>query len=297
MRSRTFFAAKINIHGNIFSQDLDELIFVHIPRVILESESKRIHSWNWSFTDIESINVENRNLITGNLTKSKHANQNVKVGKKTVKKKSEDELAHTAFFVYDISNEILVHESTGAISQFDFRRVFTDLLSRDPLVGEVKILPIPEPHKLRQELLSIEKITTVTFHLIHPNPGKREFDLYQSLIHDYGLKELDISMSNKEGFPVVEDKDKDGEADFKPAIESGISLVESGYGDVEFAGFDEVVVQGKKKKRITRKKKRFSSRRSVRNMKTEETDKPKLLSKIASFIMSVKDKKDVGEKY
>lgn len=86
MRTRVFYAAKINIHGNIFSQDLDELIKVHIPRVILESDSIKVNTWNWSFTDIENKEINGRQLITGNVTKSKHTTQKVRMGQKTVKK-------------------------------------------------------------------------------------------------------------------------------------------------------------------------------------------------------------------
>jgi hypothetical protein len=286
MTRKTFFAAKVNIHGNIFSPNLEELINYHIPRVILESKPIQIHTWNWSFTDVKEIEHEGRKYIIGNVTKSKYAKQKVRIGKTTQRIQSEHELAHTAFFVYDPAGEILVHESTSAISDYDFRKLFTNLLSRDIYVGKVVIIPIPEPHRIREEILSFDKLTRLHFHLIHPNYGREEYNLYQQIIDENRLKELNIDMINKDGFIVSQISGEN----FNRSIENAISLVESGYGDIEVRGFNEVVVKGKRKKKIEKKKRSFSSKKAVRFIKTSEADENKLISIIINFIQDVKNK-------
>jgi hypothetical protein len=289
MSKRTFYAAKINIHANIFSQDLEELINHHIPRVILESKPLKVNTWNWTFTDVDSIDFENQRLIIGNVTKSKHTNQTIRIGQKTTKVKSEHELAHRSFFVYDPEGEILVHESTSAITAHEFRVLFTRLLSIDPYVGEVVINPIPVPHVIRKEIMAIENITKIHFHLIHPNPGREEFNLYQDIIKENGLKELNVEMVNKDGFKIA-DVSTTKSFQFKKSIESGIALVESGYGDILIKGFNKALRQGKRKKIIDKKKRSFSSSMSVRLIKTNELDSKRLLSRIFSFILDVKGK-------
>ncbi|MDY0404654.1 hypothetical protein P5G51_003870 [Virgibacillus sp. 179-BFC.A HS] len=250
MKSRIFYAAKINIHGNIFSQDLENLIYNHIPRVLLESTTIKIHTWNWTFTDVEKINYNEQILITGNLTKSKHVNQKIRKGNKTSTVNSDDELAQTSFFVYDIKNEILAHEKTGSIDIVDFRNVFTDILGRDEYVGEVKIYPIPEPYKIREEISTMEKLTSLKFYLIHPNPGKKEFNLYQKIIKENSLKELDIGMENKDGFEITKTAvgtAAQDEPKFNSTVEAGIELVESGYGDIKVKGYNTYIKKGKKR--------------------------------------------------
>jgi hypothetical protein len=290
MHKRTFFAAKINVHANIFSQDLFEIIRRHIPRVILESKPLKINSWNWSFTDVEKIIINDNEIITGNVTKSKFTSQKVKIGDRTEKRKTDYELAHTAFFMYDPQSEILAHESTGSISAYEFRELFTKLLSSDPYVGDVIINPIPIPQKIREEFLAIDKITKVQFHLIHPNPGKKEFNLYQGIINENGLKQLHIEMENKDGFEVGKTNKDTGEVVFKESIENGIALVESGYGSIDVKGFNQTIVPGKRKDRIQRSRKKFSSRKSVRHINIAEPDKTTFLGKLFSFINLSKNK-------
>lgn len=293
MSQRTFYAAKVNIHGNIFSPNLDELITIHIPRVILSTDKTiKKRKWNWSFTDTERKTVQDRDLIFGNVTKSSFQQQKIKMGSKTVKQKSLHELANTSFFVYDIKNEILIHESISSIGHAEFRDMFTDLLSRDEYVGEVIIKPIPVPQMIRQEIANIEKITSIHFHIIHPNPGKKQFNLYQDLIDEHNLKELELTMKNIDGLEIATTSETDtiqSGLKFKDNIEKGIDLVEAGYGDVEVKGFREVIIEGKRKKKPVRRNKSFSSKRSLRYIKTNESDN-KLMNKLVLFINSVTNK-------
>ncbi|MGG1672557.1 hypothetical protein ACIFOE_18285 [Paenibacillus sp. NRS-1783] len=240
--------------------------------------------------------------------------------------RSEYELARTSFFVYHPQNEIIVYEVNSSIKDTDFRVFFTKFLSKDHLIGEVKIKPVPEPYQIRTELESIQTITSVHFQLIHPNPGKKDFNLYNQIIHENKLKELDIKMVNNQGLqlkalPKVEqlterdnfepiilstyieldeieerkqetvstEESKDEE--YTQSIENGIHLVESGYGSVEIKGFDIVTLPGKGKKSKKRKKKRtFSSNRSVRKITTNEYSQNGLITRILNFIIDVREK-------
>lgn len=196
---KTFYAAKVNVHENIFNQNLENIIHKFIPEAILKMPTIKINSYNLSFTDAKEILFDGTRLIVGNITKSKYASQKVRIGSSTNIVRSEHELARTSFFVYHPQNEIIVYEVNSFIKDQDFRDFFTKFLSRDPEIGEVKIKPVPEPYKIRSELESIEIVTAVQFQLIHPNPGKTEFNLYNQIIQEARLKELDIKMVNSQG--------------------------------------------------------------------------------------------------
>lgn len=296
MRGRIFYAAKVNIHGNILSPNLHELIEVHIPRVILNpNKSIRLKSWNWSFTDTKLISYQGKQLITGNVTKSRHMKQKYKIGSVTQEQQTEHELAKTAFFVYDPKLEILAHESNAEISAADFRYLFTTLLSSDIYVGEVRVLPIPIPHKIRDEIKSIQIVTSLKFNLIHPNPGEEEFNIYNDLIEDANLKELDISMTNKDGIKVI-GQNTGSTSEFTRTIESGIILVEKGYGEIRVSGYDKYTRPGKRGKMIVdTKPRKFSSSNEVRRTRVNEITLNGLLSNLYNFIEEVKSKGKGGQ--
>ncbi|WP_141994968.1 hypothetical protein [Bacillus sp. B4EP4a] len=283
MRNRKFFIAKVNIHGNIFEQNLQELISVHIPRVLLDPKPLKINTWNWAFTDVELKVIENNKIIFGNVTKSKLKKQKYKDGARTIEEISDKELAETAFFVYDPESELLVHESNTSISAKEFRNFFTILLGKDPYVGEVILKPIPIPYKIKEELKSYDKVTRIAFHLIHPNPGKSEFNLFNKIINDVQLKELDIEMQNNDGIQIYSE-DQGSSEGLNEIIEEGILLVEKGYGDIDLSGYNEQTVQGKRKMKKIKKNKKFRSAQSVKVLTTNEIDKNALIIKIIDFM-------------
>ncbi|MBN8434690.1 hypothetical protein JF536_11345 [Priestia flexa] len=285
MQPRRFHIAKINISQNIFSQNLNDLISIHIPRVIMNPETLRINSWNWSFTDVEQTKINNIELITGNVTKSKKMKQKIKDGSHTREKQLDHETAMTSFFIYEPQSELLVYEVTGSITSDQFIQLFTKLLSRDVYVGAVVIKPLTKPFHIKEAIYTFDKVTQIEFNLIHPNPFKEEFNLYQDIIDANNLKHLNIEMENRDGIKIQDD---DAKSNFTPTIENGIALVEKGYGDIQVKGFNEIVVKGKKKNKITKKKKSFSSAKSQLIHKTKENSKPNLLKELLSFILSVK---------
>jgi hypothetical protein len=197
------------------------------------------------------------------------------------------------------------------------------VLSGNPIIGEVKIKAVPEPYKIRKEIEAMQYVTTVHFQLIHPNPGKSEFNLYNKIIHENRAKQLDIKMNNDKGLQLKHSNDNREESEketieeivlqnfleieesdvqaaspieinnnsYTDSIENGISLVESGYGTVEVKGFDEIITEGRSKRKKRSKRKRFfSSKQSIRMIKTNEHSKEKLLSRLLSFILDVKNK-------
>ncbi|MGN7169104.1 hypothetical protein ACTHSJ_24900 [Paenibacillus cellulositrophicus] len=323
---KLFYAAKINVHENIFNQNLQEIIRVHIPKAILAMPTIRINSFNLSFTDVMETIHDGHKLIIGNITRSKHTSQKVRIGSSTNFVKSEYELAKTSFFVYHPEHEIITYEVNSSITDNDFRSFFTAILSRDNSIGEVVIKTIPEPFKIRAEIQAMQTVTTVHFHLIHPNPGKDAFNLYNQIIQDNKLKELEIKMNNDKGLmlrpkreklkvqpqeeeiilstfiDLTENNDDDTSSspdnrefeevgEFTESIENGISLVESGYGTVDIKGFDEITVEGKRKRTKKIKRNRyFSSKKSVRMIKTNEYSQERLLTRLLNFIIDVKDK-------
>lgn len=286
MNKRNFYYAKINIHGNIFSPDLDNLIEIQIPRVIKDVSTIKLNSYNWSFTDLKEETIQGRNLIHGNVTKSKYANQKVKEGKSTYQKRSENELAETAFFIYDLKNEILVFETNSRITIQSFIDLFTRLLSQDTIIGKVIINPIPIEYKIISELLSYDKVTQISFNLIHPNPGKKAFNAYNNLIYGADLKELDIKMTNyDEGIKLSDD---DSTEISNPIITDGIDLVEQGYGEIDIHGENYTYTMTKRNKRKRNVQKRFfSSKKSIKKLTTQETDNRKIITDVLKAISSL----------
>ncbi|SFG09488.1 hypothetical protein [Sporolactobacillus nakayamae] len=202
MKNRKFIAEKINVHENIFSQDLDNIISYHIPRAIQEMPTIRHNSWNCSFTDVSKRVINNIPILFGNLTKSKQMKQKIKEESITREKVTEDELAQTALFIYEPGSEILVHEVNSQIDAEEFKKIFEKILSKDLHVGDVIIMPIPVPQKIRYELSLIEKITKIKFEFIHPNPGSKEYNIYSSLIAINNAKKFKLEYMNKDGIKI-----------------------------------------------------------------------------------------------
>ncbi len=283
-----FYASKVNVHAHIFSFDLDEIINKHIPRVINQAPSLKIGSFNWAITDVKQLpHTDDGVFIMGNMTKSKPATLKKVNGSSTEDVTTDFDVGKVAAFVYHSKSEILVHEVNSYITEENFTGVFERLIGKDIYVGDIKVIPIPEPHKIRAEILSMQKVSSIHFHLIHPNPGEKEFNLYNNLIDEHNLKELDLRLMNKDGMKIKENEDQE---EFTDTIESGIQLVESGYGEVDIRGYDEVRVKGRKRDRIERKKRSFFSKRSVRKITVNEFGEETLISRIKSFIDDVRAK-------
>jgi len=274
VRQRIFYAAKVNVFENIFSSNLSDIINYHIPEAILESKPIKLRKMNWSFTDVKKIKQNNQEYIIGNITRSQYKDQRIKVEKRTKMIKPEYEIADTLFFVYYPSGEILIHEVNNSLVSGDqLRKIFEKLLEQNPYVGEVKIFPIIDKRNIREELLKFKKLTYLNFYLIRPNPGKKEFDLYQQIIEENNLRELRMEMSNKkEGIRISKNKDE-----FNHSIEIALQLTEKGYGKVRAKGEGDA-----------REEKIFSSEKNVRSLRIAKVDEEeRLISRLIEFILSI----------
>lgn len=284
MAKKKYYFAKLNVNGNIFSQDVDEIISKLIPEAIQNDEIEITYRQNrYSFTDTKEVNFEDRIFIHGNLTKAKKIKALVKDGNITKEKEFDEFGANTAEFFYDVNNEIIVYRTTSEIKDEHFQKFFKELIERDYRIGELKIFPYTKENSIRDKINSIDVVTDLKFFLIKPNPGKKEFFEFENVIKENNLKELDIIMSNKEGIRL-----KKNEKEFTNTIESGIILVESAYGRAEVKGYNRSLVKttGKKDKPIKRKVTAVSAKFN-RFLTVQETDVRDILKKIGNEISKI----------
>lgn len=289
-----FYFAKINVHGKIEDENLQNIINTEIPRVINNATDLKMGKSTISFTDIKEITFENNTFIRGNLTTSKKENLRVKDGKQTYLEKSNKELANSAMFIYDIKSEILAFETISNINEKKFIEFFTKLLSQDPKVGEVKINIIPEDYKIVQELIIPDKIKSIEFSLIKPNPRARQYNTYNQIINETGAKKATVKIEDdKDGLDI--DINEDGEIKTK-SIDDGIELVEKGYGTVKISSESYTRVPSGTKRKTTRKivkRNRFNSSKSHKFRTFNNVFQLDLVSSILNFIeVNILNKKD-----
>lgn len=292
MKQTKYLAAKVNIHGNIFSRNVDELIDIHIPNAILSYPEIYFRKWSWGFTNLQKIQVNNEEIIKGNLTKyTVNPKETVKDGNKVKVITSPLTIARTAFFVYHIKKEIVVFENTSEITPENFTKMFAKLISKHECIGEIIVNFIPEEKVIENELKKIETLTYLKFSIIHPNRSREDFDLYQKVIEENKSKKVELTMRNSEGLNIMKeiDNEEEGKGQFNDVVQDGIKLINKGYGDVKASGFKKIVVHGKGKKgKIKKQNQKFSSNNSITNMETAETDENKLITKMVSFIINIK---------
>ena len=139
--------------------------------------------------------------------------------------------------------------------------------------------------KLLINYYSSDKVTLISFELIHPNPGRKEFNSYNNLIHGANLKELDIKMTNnEEGIKLGEDKSEVT----NPIIADGIELIEKGYGHVNIHGENYSYTLSRKNKQKKHINKRvFSSKKSIKKISTEERENNKVVRLIVNTIQNL----------
>jgi len=281
---KTFYFAKVNIHGNIFKPNLHELINEEIPRVIENAKDIRLKHSTVSFTDITRKTIDGNTIILGHVTNSKKEKLRYRDGSHTYLARSEQELANSAMFIYDLKSEIIAFTTNSRINVHSFLHYFTKLLSQDEVVGEVVIKLIPEDYDIIREILAVEKVTYIKFSLIHPNPGKRHYNLYQKMVDDTSSKEIEISFKDeKDGLNVQVENEKI----VNETIKDGVDLVHSGYGEVELKGENYAYVESgkvrKTKKKITKKRK-FNSKTSNKKLTLRGVTTERAINKVLDYI-------------
>jgi len=280
---KVFYFAKINIHGNIFKPNLEELIHTEIPRVIESAKDIKLKNSTISFTDIIRKEINNRVVLIGHLTNSKKEKLRFKNGSNTFVSNTDNEVANSAMFIYDLKSEILTFTTTTKIGVHQFIKHFTNLLSQDEVVGKVVIKLIPEEYDIIEEIKAIDKITFLKFSLIHPNPGKRHYNMYQKMVKETSSKEIEISFKDeKDGLNIGTEEETIG----NETISDGIQMVQSGYGEIEFRGENISYVESgkirKTKKRLINKK-RFNSKNSNKKLHVKGVSSTKAIEKVINY--------------
>jgi len=282
---KVFYFAKINIHGNIFQPNLEELIHTEIPRVIESAKDIKLKHSTISFTDIIRKEVNNRTVIVGHLTNSKKEKLRFKNGANTFVSNTDNEVANSAMFIYDLGSEILSFTTTTKINVQQFIKYFTSLLSQDEVVGEVVIKLIPEEYDIIEEIKAIDKITFLKFSLIHPNPGKRHYNMYKKMVKETSSKEMEISFKDeKDGLKIGNDEETIG----NETVNDGIEMVQSGYGEIEVRGENISYVESGKKRKTKRKvvkRRKFNSRNSNKKLSVKDGSSTKAIDKVIDFVI------------
>lgn len=284
---KTFYFAKVNIHGNIFKPDLEELIEVEIPRVIENAKEIKLKQSTISFTDINRAVVDGKTIIIGHVTISKKEKIRYKDGSNTFIANTEHEVANSAMFIYDLKSEILAFTTTSKLNVNSFIEYFTRLLSRDEIVGKVVIKLIPDSFDIIKEFQLVDKITYVKFTLIHPNPGKKHYNLYKELVKETSAKQIEVAFEDKVEGLTVEIENKEIKTQ---AINQGVELVNAGYGEVELKGENYSYVESgnkrKRKKKIT-KSRRFNSKKSTKKLTVKGLRTSEAIKKVTNFINEI----------
>lgn len=284
MASKKYYFAKLNVNGNIFSPDVETIINELIPNAIFHNNKEITYYKNkYSFTDTKKETFGGRVFIHGNLTKSQKIKALVKDGSVTIEKEFNELGAATAEFFYDIKNEVIIYRPTSEIKEDHFQKFFKELIELDHRIGELIIIPYTRENSIRDKINSFDVVTEINFYLIKPNPGKKEFFEFESIIDENNLKSLDLKMGNKEGI-----KTKKNEKEFTNTIESGLGLVESAYGTAEVKGYNRTTVKvpGKKDK-VGKRSSTAISAKFNRYLSVRETDVRDIMKKIGEEITKI----------
>lgn len=269
-----FIAAKVNINQNIFSSDKEKLITL-IPEAINKRAKLEKHSWTWQFTDIEFLNLDNKEYIFGNLGKSRFESVDVVDGDKTKAYQIPNPVATSASFFYDIVDEVLIFEE-GPINKNEYMKSFEELVYASNIeIGEIKINLIPIKDQIYKEIQSIEVLTKIEFDIIPPNMIEK--DTYKSLnqiVNDENAVRMKMVFENQDGL------NKEGDY-----ITEGIEMTSNAYAETKAYGYNTVPKakgKGRKKQRT-----RFFSNDSVHQRKLNVNDKPQLLQKLKKFALEI----------
>ncbi|MDX5476222.1 MAG: hypothetical protein LPK00_11870 [Bacillaceae bacterium] len=250
---RKFLAAKVNINGNIFNQNVKELI-LEIPTAIKSNHilKSRKSSWAWQFADVLEFNHENKQLLSGNFVKARREFRTVVEDGKTKQYEIPYQVAYPSFFIYDPVSEVLVFEETGDIQRNHFIDAFERIIfEANVTIGKIEVKLIPRKEELYKRIMEIEILTKIEFDLIHPNfYYKEEYEDLSEIIKREKATRMKTSLENEKGL------NKEGFI-----IKNGIEMVGQGYGEVKASGFNNV--PSRRKGKSKRKVMGFKSRDSI----------------------------------
>ncbi|MCI1912947.1 MAG: hypothetical protein LKJ06_07935 [Schleiferilactobacillus harbinensis] len=239
-----YYTAKLNISGNLFSNNLQEIKLKAIPEtlmkfsdqqfgekmVVKESTQKTANSvrYNrWILTDMEKID---EGIIEGNLTKIFPREEIVLEGVRT-KTTVEDQI-RTAHFFYVIRDELLAFQSTTDINYQVFPRKFEILMKKadtDLQIGDVRIELLTRIDEFKQKLFS-QPVRRVLLKFVTPNDPKTT-DSIADILLGSRAKKADFKMENFTDDEGLQAKDSDGQP--VKLFSDFFLLLERGYGSLK----------------------------------------------------------------
>ncbi|MCG3793631.1 hypothetical protein CN543_28845 [Bacillus toyonensis] len=275
-----FIAAKVNIHENIFSENVEDLIRL-IPHAILKKPEILQGDYRWKITETSEINEDGRTFIYGDLVRSQFESVEVLEGDNLIDYPIPDR-AYTSRFVYEPISEVLIFEETSKIRRDDFTKIFEKLIQQSDIqIGEVVISYINKTEDLVKKILALDVLTKIEFEFIHPNFHKKEtFRSLADILTEENAKKMKLNLENEKGL------NKDGQT-----INQGLEMI-SLYGEAKATGYNELPSRSQKH---TRKKKqpkliRIDSRESVHTENMSEKSEGELKQKLRGFLLRVAQK-------
>lgn len=273
-----FIASKVNIHENIFSENVESLIRL-IPTAILNKPEISQGNFKWKITETNEIEEDGYTFIYGDLVRSRSESVEILKGDDLQEYPIPDR-AYTSRFVYEPVNEILIFEETSKIRRDDFVEIFEKLIQKSDIqIGEVVISYINKTEDLVEKILSLDVLTKIEFEFIHPNfHQKKAFRSLASILAEENAKRMQLNLENKDGL------NKEGET-----IKEGLEMI-GRYGDAKAIGYNNLPSRKEKHNRKKKKNITINSRESVHTEIISEKSESELKQKLRGFVLKVAQK-------
>ncbi|MBJ7956825.1 hypothetical protein JDS77_03670 [Bacillus cereus group sp. N28] len=271
-----FIASKINIHENIFSENVEELIRL-IPIAISKKPEILDGNYKWIITETNEIIEDGKNFIYGNLVMSRFESVKVLDGDE-LKEHPIPGRAYTSRFVYEPTSEILIFEETSKIRRDDFIKIFAQLIQQsDFQIGEVIITFINQTEDLIKQIKSLDVLTKIEFEFIHPNfHGRKTFKSLSDIIREENANKMKLHLENEKGL------NKEGET-----INAGLEMIET-YGEAKATGHNNL--PSRKERQTKNKAIHIDSRDSVYMTNISEKSEGALNKKLRGFVLKISQK-------
>lgn len=229
--SSTYYVAKLNINGNIFTDEknFNKIKTELIPNRILSFKNGNSKNYitqkkkKYTFADIEKLDED---IIFGKIVKLFNRElENVNEGK-TLKKWEQD--GKECKFFYSIENELFLLQKCdlykGGNALLD---IIANLIETDYNIGELKIKLLKTSQDIRKILIR-DKIKEIQFNYIHPN-DQTTLDQFSQAMNSIEASTGNMTMKAAKEKELVL-ADKYGNA--KPITQDMLKYINNGYGDI-----------------------------------------------------------------
>jgi hypothetical protein len=239
-----YYTAKLNISGNLFSNNLQEIKLKAIPETLMKFSDQQfgekmvvkegpqktassVRYNRWILTDMEKID---EGIIEGNLTKIFPRDEVVLKGVRT--KTTIEDKVRTAHFFYVIRDELLIFQSTTDINYQVFPRKFEILIKKADTglqIGDVRIELLTRIDEFKKELFS-QPVRRVLLKFVTPNDPKTTNSIADTLLGSHA-KKATFKMENFTDDEGLQAKDSDGQP--VKLFSDFLFLLEHGYGSLK----------------------------------------------------------------